>query len=169
MQVIILEYVVPRVLEYPCVKFGRVSMSKTWLIDILPSGSILTRHIRPMAEQGQTYPVQGLDIPSLSGLFTLLSVDSSWVPHRAFTSWFFLHSCLVLTHVWYYWRKWLVVMSVARSIVRMLVLPLVVPLPSPRSLPRDHDPAATRRSPPLGSLHLVVILPMRRSASRCIL
>jgi hypothetical protein len=27
-QVIILEYVVPRVLEYPCVKFDRVSMSK---------------------------------------------------------------------------------------------------------------------------------------------
>jgi hypothetical protein len=29
MQVIILEYVVPRVLEYPCVKFDRFSMSKT--------------------------------------------------------------------------------------------------------------------------------------------
>jgi hypothetical protein len=29
MHVIILEYVVPRVLEYPCVKFGRVSTSKT--------------------------------------------------------------------------------------------------------------------------------------------
>jgi hypothetical protein len=29
MQVIILEYVVPRVLEYACVKFDRVSMSKT--------------------------------------------------------------------------------------------------------------------------------------------
>jgi hypothetical protein len=29
MQVIIFEYVVPRVLEYPCVKFDRVSMSKT--------------------------------------------------------------------------------------------------------------------------------------------
>jgi hypothetical protein len=28
MQVIILEYVVPRVLEFPCVKFDRVSMSK---------------------------------------------------------------------------------------------------------------------------------------------
>jgi hypothetical protein len=28
MQVIIIEYVVPRVLEYPCVKFGIVSMSK---------------------------------------------------------------------------------------------------------------------------------------------
>jgi hypothetical protein len=27
MQVIILEYVVPRVLEYPCVKFDKVSMS----------------------------------------------------------------------------------------------------------------------------------------------
>jgi hypothetical protein len=39
-------------------------------------------------------------------------------------------------------------MSVARSIVRMLVLPRVVSLPSPRSLPRDHGPAATRRSPP---------------------
>jgi hypothetical protein len=29
MQVIILEYVVSRVLEYPCVKFDRVSMSTT--------------------------------------------------------------------------------------------------------------------------------------------
>jgi hypothetical protein len=29
MQVIILEYVVPRVIEYPCVKFDRVSMNKT--------------------------------------------------------------------------------------------------------------------------------------------
>jgi hypothetical protein len=29
MQVIILEYVVPRVLEYPCVRFDRVSTSKT--------------------------------------------------------------------------------------------------------------------------------------------
>jgi hypothetical protein len=29
MQVVILEYVIPRVLEYPCVKFVRVSMSKT--------------------------------------------------------------------------------------------------------------------------------------------
>jgi hypothetical protein len=46
MQVIILEYVVPRVLEYPCVMFDRVSTSKTSLIDILPSGSVLTGHIR---------------------------------------------------------------------------------------------------------------------------
>jgi hypothetical protein len=46
MQVVILEYVIPRVLEYPCVKFVRVSMSKTWLINILPSGSVLTGHIR---------------------------------------------------------------------------------------------------------------------------
>jgi hypothetical protein len=29
MQVAILEYIIPRVLEYPCVKFDRVSMSKT--------------------------------------------------------------------------------------------------------------------------------------------
>jgi hypothetical protein len=29
MHVIILEYVVPRVLDYPCVKFDRVSVSKT--------------------------------------------------------------------------------------------------------------------------------------------
>jgi hypothetical protein len=29
MQVIILEYIIPRVLEYPCVKFDRVSTSKT--------------------------------------------------------------------------------------------------------------------------------------------
>jgi hypothetical protein len=29
MQVVILEYVVPRVLEYPCVKFDIISMSKT--------------------------------------------------------------------------------------------------------------------------------------------
>jgi hypothetical protein len=54
MQVIILEYVVPRVLEYPCVKFNRVSMSKTLLIDILPSGSVLIGHIRPVAKLVQT-------------------------------------------------------------------------------------------------------------------
>jgi hypothetical protein len=47
MQAIILEYVVPRVLEYPCLKFDRVSTSKTRLIDILPSGSVVTGHIRP--------------------------------------------------------------------------------------------------------------------------
>jgi hypothetical protein len=41
------------------------------------------------------------DISGLPGLFTLLSVDSSWIPHRAFTSCFFLalmpctHSCSV--------------------------------------------------------------------------
>jgi hypothetical protein len=29
MQVAILEYIIPRVLEYHCVKFDRVSMSKT--------------------------------------------------------------------------------------------------------------------------------------------
>jgi hypothetical protein len=45
MQVIIFEYVVLRVLEYPCVKVDRVSMSKTRLINILPSGSVLTGHI----------------------------------------------------------------------------------------------------------------------------
>jgi hypothetical protein len=56
MQVIIHEYVVPRVLEYPCVKFDRVSTSKTQLINILPSGSVLTRHIRSMAGQGRAYP-----------------------------------------------------------------------------------------------------------------
>jgi hypothetical protein len=56
MQVIILEYVVPRVLEYPCDKFDRVSMSKTRFIDILPSGSVLTGHIRPMAGHVQTRP-----------------------------------------------------------------------------------------------------------------
>jgi hypothetical protein len=49
MQVVILEYVVPRVLEYPCVKFDKVSTSKTRLNDILPSGSVLTGHIRPLA------------------------------------------------------------------------------------------------------------------------
>jgi hypothetical protein len=48
-QVIILKYVVPRVLEYHCVKFGRVSTSKTRLINISPSGSVLTGHIWPMA------------------------------------------------------------------------------------------------------------------------
>jgi hypothetical protein len=56
MQVIILEYVVPRVLEYPCVKFDRVSTSKIWLIDILPSGSVLTGHIQPMAGHVRTRP-----------------------------------------------------------------------------------------------------------------
>jgi hypothetical protein len=41
-----------------------------------------------MSRQGRTYPVQGSDIFGLLGLFTLLSVDSSWVPHRVFTSYF---------------------------------------------------------------------------------
>jgi hypothetical protein len=53
-----------------------------------------------MSGQDQTYSVQGLDISGLLGLFTLLSVDSSWVPHRAFTSYFLAlmpctHSCSV--------------------------------------------------------------------------
>jgi hypothetical protein len=53
-----------------------------------------------LSGQGQTYPVQGSDISGLPGLFTLLSVDSSWVPHRAFTSCFLAfmpctHSCSV--------------------------------------------------------------------------
>jgi hypothetical protein len=45
-----------------------------------------------MSGQGQTYPVQGPDIFGLPGLFTSLSVDSSWVPHRAFTSFFSTHA-----------------------------------------------------------------------------
>jgi hypothetical protein len=65
------------------------------LIDILPSGSVLIGHIRPMAGHVRTR----LDISSLSELFTPLSVDFSWVPHRAFTSFFTLmpytHSCSV--------------------------------------------------------------------------
>jgi hypothetical protein len=53
-----------------------------------------------MSGQGRTYPVQGPDISDLPRLFTLLSVNSSWVPHRAFTSYFLslmtcTHSCLV--------------------------------------------------------------------------
>jgi hypothetical protein len=53
-----------------------------------------------MSGQGRTYPVQGPDISDLPRLFTLLSVDSSWVPHRAFTSYFLslmtcTHSCSV--------------------------------------------------------------------------
>jgi hypothetical protein len=44
--------------------------------------------------------VEGPDISSIPGQFTPLNVDSSWVPHRAFTSCFFAlmpytHSCLV--------------------------------------------------------------------------
>jgi hypothetical protein len=39
-----------------------------------------------MFGQGQTYLVQGPDISGLPGLFTPLSVDSSWVSYRAFTS-----------------------------------------------------------------------------------
>jgi hypothetical protein len=94
MQVIILEYVIPRVLEYPCVKFNRISTSKTRLINILPSGSVLTRHIWHMFGHVQTRQ----DISGLLGLFTSLSVNSSWVPHRAFTSCFLAlmpctHSC----------------------------------------------------------------------------
>jgi hypothetical protein len=53
-----------------------------------------------MSGQGRTYPVHGPDISGLSGLFTPLSIDSSWVPHRAFTSCFlalmpYTHSCSV--------------------------------------------------------------------------
>jgi hypothetical protein len=42
-----------------------------------------------MSGSGRTYSVQEPDISGLPGLFTLLSVNSSWVPHRAFTSCFF--------------------------------------------------------------------------------
>jgi hypothetical protein len=53
-----------------------------------------------MSRQDLTYPVQGPDISGLPGLFTLLSVDSPWVPHRAFISCFLArmpctHSCSV--------------------------------------------------------------------------
>jgi hypothetical protein len=53
-----------------------------------------------MSGPGRTYLVQGSNISGFSGLFTLLSVDFSWVPHRAFTSYFLAlmpctHSCLV--------------------------------------------------------------------------
>jgi hypothetical protein len=54
MQVVILEYVVPRVLVNPCIKFDKVSTRKTGLIDILPSGSVLTRYIRPLAGHVRT-------------------------------------------------------------------------------------------------------------------
>jgi hypothetical protein len=89
MQVTILEYVVPRVLEYSCVKFDRFSTSKILLIDILPSGSILTEHIWPIAGPSRTYPVLGPDISDLPGPFTPLIVDFLWVPHRGFTPCFF--------------------------------------------------------------------------------
>jgi hypothetical protein len=51
-----------------------------------------------MSGQGQTYLAHGPDISSLPGLFTPLSVDFLWVPHRAFTSCFLAlmpctHSC----------------------------------------------------------------------------
>jgi hypothetical protein len=46
----------------------------------------------PYSAYGRTYLFQGPDISSLPGLFTLLSVDSSWVPHRAFTSFFSTHA-----------------------------------------------------------------------------
>jgi hypothetical protein len=67
------------------------------------SRSVMTGHIRPMT--GHIRPMAGhvqtrSDISSLPGLFTTLSVDSSWVPHRAFTSCFLAlmpctHSSLV--------------------------------------------------------------------------
>jgi hypothetical protein len=51
-----------------------------------------------MSGQDWTYSVQGPDISDLPGLFTLLSVDFPWIPHRAFTSYFLArmprtHSC----------------------------------------------------------------------------
>jgi hypothetical protein len=69
MQVLILEYVVPRVLEYPCVKFVIVYMSKTSLIDILSSGSVLIEHIPDMSGPSRTYPASGPDMSGLLGLF----------------------------------------------------------------------------------------------------
>jgi hypothetical protein len=46
MQVIILEYVVPRVLEYPCVKFDRVSvLTGVWTRSDI--SGLRARHIRP--------------------------------------------------------------------------------------------------------------------------
>jgi hypothetical protein len=41
--------------------------------------------IPAISKRGMT----GTDISDLPGLFTQLSVDFSWVPHRAFTSCFF--------------------------------------------------------------------------------
>jgi hypothetical protein len=121
-------------------------------------------HIRPMVGHVQTRP----DISSLPGLFTILSVDSSWVPHRAFTSCFL--ALMPCTHSSLVFLK-----EMARGYERRskhhhdVSASSSDPSANPRSLPRDHDPAATRRSPPPRCLHLVVVLPMRRSASRCIL
>jgi hypothetical protein len=164
MQVVILEYVVSRVLEYHCIKFDRVSMSKTWLIDILSSGSVLIEHIRPLAKHVQTRPdisdfkvgyVQSSRTVSLRWVSTshgfligLLHLISS--THALFSLMFFILS----------WRQWLVVMSIIQSIIKISVLPL----PSAINLPRDQDPAVIRRSPPPRPLYLVVVLPMRWSA-----
>jgi hypothetical protein len=57
-----------------------------------------------MSGPGRTYPVAGPDISGLPGPFTPLSVNFSWVPQRAFTS-YFLYSCLILTHVRYSFLK----------------------------------------------------------------
>jgi hypothetical protein len=144
MEVVILEYVVSRVWYYLCVKFDKVSMGKTWLINILPYGSVLTRHIWHLAGHVRTR----LDISGSRAehIWSPRIVSLYWVS----TSHGFLLGLLHLvsrTHAMYSlmffilsWRQWLMVMSIVWSIVRMLVLPQVVPLPSPTSWLRGRGP-----------------------------
>jgi hypothetical protein len=56
-----------------------------------------------MSGSGRTYLVPRPDISGLPEPFTPLSVDFSWVPHRAFTSCFL--ALIPCTHVWYSFLK----------------------------------------------------------------
>jgi hypothetical protein len=50
------EYVVPRVLVSLCTKFDKNPRRKTYFVDILLSGSVLTEHIRPLIGYVRTKP-----------------------------------------------------------------------------------------------------------------
>jgi hypothetical protein len=104
--------------------------------------------------------------PVLLVCLALETVNYSLIFHMTLTTCFlaFLscsHSC-----TYSFLKAWLVkIKKGAPSTVKMSVALLVVlPQPRARNLPRDQDPAITRRSPPMRPLHLVEVLPMRQSS-----
>jgi hypothetical protein len=170
MQVPSFKYVVPRVLVVICAKFGKfpridpcvldsfackVAQDQTYLVSD-QTCLARARHIQPM---DRIYP-------ALLVCLALETVNYSLIFHMTLTTCFlaFLscsHSC-----TYSFLKAWLVKMKKgAPSTVKMSVALLVVlPQPRARNLPRDQDPAITRRSPPMRPLHLVEVLPMRQSS-----
>jgi hypothetical protein len=85
-----------------------------------------------ISKPGRTYPVPGLDISGLIGPFTPLSVDFSWVSHRAFTSYF-----LALMTCCRFFLKWSLYQAQKHA-----------KRPRPHSYQEESSPEA---SPPRGS------------------